>query len=110
MTSQGSAHGRFTRAIQWRNLFQAELALREVGAPSLLVALDYLELLASAASRPVRSHSDPVAWPSRAEARLLTFAESQLALAALGSMRQGDALAADVLRRLLRRVGGSRRA
>jgi hypothetical protein len=46
MTSQGSAHGRFTRAIQQRNLFQAELALREMGAPSLLVALDYLDLLA----------------------------------------------------------------
>jgi hypothetical protein len=46
MTSQGTAHGRFTRAIARRNLFQAELALREMGTPSLLVALDYLELLA----------------------------------------------------------------
>lgn len=27
MTSQGSAHGRFTRAIERRDLFQAELAL-----------------------------------------------------------------------------------
>ena len=41
MTSQGSAHGRFSRAIERRNLFQVELALREVGASSLLVALDY---------------------------------------------------------------------
>jgi hypothetical protein len=31
MTSQGSAHGRFTRAIQRRNLFAAEIALREMG-------------------------------------------------------------------------------
>jgi hypothetical protein len=46
MTSQGAAHGRFTRALARRNLFQAELALREVGTPSVLVALDYLELLA----------------------------------------------------------------
>jgi hypothetical protein len=33
-------------AIQRRNLFQAELAVREMGTPSLLVALDYPELLA----------------------------------------------------------------
>jgi hypothetical protein len=30
MTSQGTASGRFTRAIKQRNLFQAELALREM--------------------------------------------------------------------------------
>jgi hypothetical protein len=46
MTSQGTAHGRFTRAIQRRNLFQAELALREMRDPSLLVLVDYLKLLA----------------------------------------------------------------
>jgi hypothetical protein len=46
MTSQRTAHGRFTRALATRNLFQAELALREMGTPSLLVALDYLDLLA----------------------------------------------------------------
>ena len=46
MTSQGTAHGRFTRALATRNLFQAELALREMGTPSLLVLVDYLELLA----------------------------------------------------------------
>jgi hypothetical protein len=38
------------------------------------------------------------------EAALLTLAESQLALAALGSMRGVDAEAIGVLRRLLRRV------
>ena len=43
MTSQGTAHGRFTRAIQQPNLFRAELALREMRTPSLLAALDYLE-------------------------------------------------------------------
>ena len=31
MTSQGTASGRFTRAIQQRNLFAAEIALREMG-------------------------------------------------------------------------------
>ncbi|HEY2371977.1 MAG TPA: hypothetical protein VGH82_05470 [Gaiellaceae bacterium] len=45
MTSQGSAHGRFTRAVKARNLFMAELALRELRTPSLLDALDYLDVL-----------------------------------------------------------------
>jgi len=40
VTPQGSAHGRFGRAIRSRNLFQAELALREIGNPSLLDALE----------------------------------------------------------------------
>jgi hypothetical protein len=45
MTSQGSAHGRFTRAIAQKNLTLAEMSLREMGTPSLLVALDYITLL-----------------------------------------------------------------
>ncbi len=46
MTSQGSASGRFTRAVKPRNLFGAEMAMRELGTPSLIDALDYLDLLA----------------------------------------------------------------
>jgi hypothetical protein len=47
MASQGSAGGRFTRAIQQRNLWAAEVSLRELGeAPSLEDALAYLDLLA----------------------------------------------------------------
>jgi hypothetical protein len=46
MTSQGSASGRFARAIKQRNLFAVEMAMRELGTPSLLDALDYLDLLA----------------------------------------------------------------
>jgi hypothetical protein len=42
--SQGSASGRFTRAIKQRNLFMAEKAMRELGTPSLLDALEYLDL------------------------------------------------------------------
>jgi hypothetical protein len=45
LDSQGAAHGRFARAIKQRNLFGAELALREMRDPSLLVLIDYLELL-----------------------------------------------------------------
>jgi hypothetical protein len=35
MTSQGTAHGRFARAIQMRNLLAAEAVMREPGAVSL---------------------------------------------------------------------------
>ena len=45
MTSQGTASGRFTRAVQTRNLFMAEVALKEMGSSSLLVAIEYLQLL-----------------------------------------------------------------
>src|SRR5436853_6278430 len=45
MTSQGSAHGRFTRATQQRNLWAAESSLRELGSVSLEDALGYLALL-----------------------------------------------------------------
>jgi len=102
MTSQGSARGRFTRAIH--NLWAAETALRELGDVSLLDALDYLALLA--AQRPDRFDRPAVRWHSRLEAEAATFtlAESQLALAALGSLRAGDRDGVDVLRRLLRRV------
>jgi hypothetical protein len=60
MTSQGTARGRFTRAIQQRNLVQAELALREMGTPSLLVALDYLELLAEV--KPEKLEQAALRW------------------------------------------------
>jgi hypothetical protein len=47
-----------------------------------------------------------VRWHGRleTEAAVLTFAESQLALAALGMLRAGDRSAVELLRRLLRRV------
>ena len=54
MTSQGTAHGRFTRALQQRNLFAAEVALREMRNP-LLVALDYLVLLVEVKPESSRS-------------------------------------------------------
>ena len=104
MTSQGTAHGRFTRALVSRNLFQAELALREMRDPSLLVLVDYVELLADV--RPDKFDRAAVRWHGRLELETptLTVAESQLALAALGALREGDHAAADVVRKLLRRV------
>lgn len=104
MTSQGSASGRFTRALQQRNLFAAEIALKEMGTPSLLIALDYLAMLAEL--RPAKFPLAALRWHGRfeLEARMLTLAESQLALSALVAMGEGNADAIDVLRRLLRRV------
>jgi hypothetical protein len=102
LTAQGSAHGRFTRAIQTRNLWAVETAMREMGTVSLADALDYLGLLA--AVRPDRFDRAAVRWHGRleTEAAVLTFAESQLALAALGSLRAGDSSAVTLLQRLLR--------
>jgi len=104
MTSQGTATGRLARAIEQRNLWAAELAMREMGHVSLVLALDYLGLLAEA--RPDKFDRAAVRWHGRleAEASTLTLAESQLALAALGSMRAGDTQAITVLCQLLRRV------
>jgi len=82
MTSQGSAHGRFTRAIQQRNVFAAEAAFKEMGTPSLLVVTDYLLLLAE--ERPAKYPLAALRWHGRfeLEAATLTLAESQLALSA----------------------------
>jgi hypothetical protein len=83
MTSQGSASGRFTRAIKQRNLFGAEMAMRELGTPSLRDALDYLDLLAEV--KPEKLPQAALRWHGRLEleASMMTLGESQLALAAL---------------------------
>ena len=104
VTSQGSAHGRFTRALATRNLVGAELAMREMGSVNLLEALDYLVLLAEL--RPERAPAAAVRWHGRLEleAATHTLAESQLALAALASLCAGERQSVEILRRLLRRV------
>jgi hypothetical protein len=105
MTSQGTAGGRFTRAIQQRNLWAAELSLREMGqAPTLEYALAYLDLLAE--QKPEKLERAAVRWHGRleTEATFLSLAESQLALAALASLCCGERNAVEVLRQLLRRV------
>jgi hypothetical protein len=75
-----------------------------MGTPSLLVALDYLELLAEV--KPEKLEPAAVRWHGRlkVEAPLMTLAESQLALAALASLCAGEGDAVEILRRLLRRV------
>jgi hypothetical protein len=104
MTSQGSASGRFTRAIQQRSLFMAEVALREMGNPSLMLALDYVILLAEL--QPAKAKTAALRWHGRfeLEAPTLTLAESQFALAALTALCDGNRDAIGVLRRLLRKV------
>lgn len=105
MTSQGTAHGRFTRAIQQRNLWAAESSLRELGhAPSLEDALSYLALLAEV--KPEKLERAAVRWHGRleTEATFCSLAESQLALASLASLCAGEREAIEILRRLLRRV------
>ena len=90
MTSQGTAHGRFTRAIQQRNLWAADASLRELGQPSLDAALAYLDLLAE--QKPEKLERACVRWHGRleTEATFLTLAESQPALAALASLCAGE--------------------
>ena len=104
MTSQGTAHGRFTRAIQQRNLWAAETSLRELGTPSLGAALAYLDLLAE--QKPEKLERACVRWHGRleTEATFLSLGESQLALAALASLCAGERDGVEVLRRLLRRA------
>jgi hypothetical protein len=108
VTSQGSAHGRFTRAIQQRNLWAAESSLRELGTPSLEDALSYLGLLAEV--KPEKLERAAVRWHGRleTEATFLTLAEAQLALSALASLCAGEREAIEILRRMLRRVRPTR--
>ena len=75
-TNEGTAHGRFTRATARRNLFLAEFALREMGTPSLLVALGYLDLLADL--RPDKFDRAAVRWYERLEAATRPQAEAGL--------------------------------
>ena len=60
MTSQGSAHGRFQRAIYRRNVENADMAAREMGGLSLADALSLCELLANA--DPARYERAALRW------------------------------------------------
>jgi hypothetical protein len=85
VTSQGTAHGRFARAIQRRNLFQVELALREMASPSLLVLVDYLELLADV--RPDKLDRAAVRWHGRLELESALLNDRRVAARARGARR-----------------------
>jgi hypothetical protein len=103
MTSQGSAHGRFQRAIASRNLPNAETAAREMGGLSLADALSLCELIA--ATDPKRFERAALRWLERwMDERLPPLAEVALAAAALAELRHGRKAAGIVaLKRLLGR-------
>jgi hypothetical protein len=63
MTSQGTARGRFGRAIRDRHLRRAEMAAREMGHLSLDDALDLCELIAD--FDPGRYDRAACRWPPR---------------------------------------------
>ena len=86
MTSQGTAHGRFRRAIHRRNVQAAEMAAREMGGRSLADALVLCQLLAKA--DPVRYERAALRWLQRfVDERLPPLAEVALAAAALAELR-----------------------
>jgi hypothetical protein len=81
------------------------MALREMGNLSLLVALDYLVLLAEV--KPEQFPAAAVRWHRRLELETPTptLAELQLALALLATLGDGHrGASSDVLRALLRGV------
>jgi hypothetical protein len=104
MTSQGTAYGRFTRAVQRGNVFQAELAARELGTLSLADALSLCEMLA--ARDPQRFERAARRWLQRfIDERSPSLPELALASTALTDMRHGRRGAgAEALRTLLRSV------
>ena len=87
MTSQGSPHGRFQRAIERRQVFQAEIAARELGFLSLQNALAFVVRYAQEDSPKFESAA--VRWLARLalEGRDIRLAEIQLAAGALASLR-----------------------
>ena len=88
MTSQGTAHGRFQRAIHRRHVQAAEMAAREMGGLSLADALSLCELLAN--TDPARYERAALRWLQRfIDERLPPLTEVALAASALAELRHG---------------------
>jgi hypothetical protein len=106
MTSQGSAYGRFQRAMRRRQLFHAELAARELGHLSLADALSLAVLIADA--EPQRWPRAAARWHARfvLEAKGIGLDESALAFTAVAALRGTHRqLAALTLQQLARSHG-----
>jgi hypothetical protein len=103
MSSQGTAHGRFQRAIHRRHVQAAEMAAREMGGLSLGDALSLCELLADV--DPARYERAALRWLQRfIDERLRPPAEVALAASALAELRHGNRnTGVETLKRLLRR-------
>ena len=102
MTSQGTARGRFQRAIHRRHVQAAELAAREMGGLSLADALLFCELLANV--DPARYERAALRWLQRfIDERLPPLTEVALAASALAELRHGRRnTGVETLKRLLR--------
>ena len=102
MTSQGTAHGRFQRAINRRHVQAAEMAAREIGGLSLSDALSLCELLAN--TDPARYERAALRWLQRfIDERLPPLTEFALAASALAELRHGHRnTGVETLKRLLR--------
>lgn len=87
MTSQGTAHGRFQQAVERGQVFQAEIAARELGFLGLRDALALVVLYASEGSPKFEAAA--VRWLARLalEGRDVRLVDLQLAAAALVSLR-----------------------
>ena len=103
MTSRGTAHERFQRAIHRRHAQAAEMAAREMGGLSLEEALSLCALMAEL--DPARYERAALRWLQRfIDERLPPLAEVALAASALREVRRGDrADGIETLRRLQRR-------
>src|SRR6476661_4079098 len=103
MTSQGTARGRFQRAIHRRHVEAAEMAAREMGGLSLADALLLCELLANA--DPSRYERAALRWLQRfIDERLPPLTEVALAASALAELRHGKrAVGVDALKRIVRK-------
>jgi hypothetical protein len=103
MTSQGTAHGRFQRAIHRRHVQAAEMAAREMGGLSLADALMLCELLAN--TDVARYERAALRWLERfIEERSPPLTEVALAASALAELRHGRRnIGLETLKRLLRR-------
>ena len=103
MTSQGTAHGRFQRAIHRGHVQAAEMAAREMGGLSLLDALTLCELLANA--DPSRYERAALRWLQRfIDERLPPLTEVALAASALAELRHGRRnVGVETLKRLIHR-------
>jgi hypothetical protein len=101
VTSHGSAYGRFTRSVQQGNVFQAEIAARELGMLTLGDALRLVVLYAEKDS----AKFDPAAvkWLRRLlEERATSLRETELVVMNLLQLPgEARALAAEALARLL---------
>jgi hypothetical protein len=87
VTSQGTAHGRFQRALDRGNLEQAEHAARELGWLSLVDALSLVVAYARAGSPKFEPAA--VRWLARLalEGRDMRLGDVQLAASALACLR-----------------------